>query len=64
MMIVCLRQSFVVYSTKTRVLPHIPADSKSYGGYKVVENQIIPGYSLFDWCMVFEKDPSAVFMIV
>ena len=38
---------------KLEFFPHIPADSKSYGGYKVVENQIIPGYSLFDWCMVF-----------
>ena len=47
---------------KLEFFPHIPADSQSYGGYKVVENQIIPGYSLFDWCMVFEK-ASAVFMI-
>lgn len=47
---------------KLELFPHIPADSESYGGYKVVENKIIPGFTLFDWCMVFER-ASALFMV-
>jgi hypothetical protein len=47
---------------KLEFFPHIPVDPQNYGGLKVVENKLIPGYTLFDWCMVFER-ASAFFMM-
>lgn len=39
---------------KLEFYPHISVDPNHYG-CKVVENQIIPGFTLFDWCKVFEN---------
>lgn len=39
---------------KLEFYPHISVNPDDYG-CKVVENQIIPGFTLFDWCKVFER---------
>jgi hypothetical protein len=41
---------------------NISTDPKDYDGKRVIENKIIPGYTLFDWCKVLEK-ASALFMM-
>lgn len=45
-----------LFCTRPRIMyyPKIPVDFEYYG-CKVVEMSIIPGYSLFDWCMVIER---------
>lgn len=41
---------------KLEFYPGIPdADDETYEGFKVVENQMIDGFSIFDWCKVYEK---------
>lgn len=51
-----------IYFPKGDGFINISVDPEDYDGKRVVENKIIPGYTLFDWCKVLER-ASALYMM-